>query len=98
MLLLREELTRQCCLVRSACTSCEICLHREEMLMLCVRNCSQLCSAYMYVHRHLSQLTPRSHILHALSVIVIIISLIVVKCSKANTNAIGDTDCKSKLT
>ena len=69
----------------------------EEMLMLCVRNCSQLCSAYMYVHRHLSQLTPRSHILHALSVIVIIISLIVIKWSKANTSAKGDTDCTSKL-
>ena len=53
----------------------KICLHHEEMLILCVRSYSQLhdivhvCSAY--VHGALSRLTPHSHTLHAVSVIVI---------------------------
>ena len=38
-----------------------------------------------------------SNTVHAIMIIEIIISLIVIKCSKANTSAIGDTDCTSKL-
>ena len=76
MLLLREELA---CPVLFG----EFCLHKlpkyasiVRKCCLCDMSCSQLCSAY--VHGALSRLTPHSHTLHAVSVIVIII---MIKCS-----------------